>query len=354
MSNQYHFENNHIVLDTMPKSFKKITATRFAAVMGLNRWTTPFQIWCALTRTWEQPFEDNIYTKAGKIIEPKIREDYLRNKLFWDVDNPDDVIGDGTAGSAFKKTWGDFYHSTKVLGGMWDGLGHDDETGEDYILEIKTTKRAEDWLDGVPEYYKLQAALYTYLSGLDRFYVTGTFLENSDYDHPENFVANSQNTKIYLFSLGEEYPHFKRDYVDKVLAFWNQYVVSGMSPDFDEKKDTEALKALQTVEVTDDDLNTLLEEYDANQMELNSKMVEVQPLIDRQKKLKVAIKGLAVDNFKADSKYESFSSKHFDFNVTKTTRQTVDGKKLKDAGLFDQYSKETESYTLREKVKSED
>ncbi len=60
-----------------PKRPKKITGTRFAAIMGLNRWSTPFEAWCAITRTYEKPFEDTIYTIAGKIIEPKQAE-YMR------------------------------------------------------------------------------------------------------------------------------------------------------------------------------------------------------------------------------------------------------------------------------------
>ena len=36
-----------------PKKPKKLTGTRFASVLGLNRWSTPFEIWCACTRTYE-------------------------------------------------------------------------------------------------------------------------------------------------------------------------------------------------------------------------------------------------------------------------------------------------------------
>lgn len=42
---------------TPPAKPKKITGTRFAAIMGLNKWTSPFNAWCAITRTYEEPFE---------------------------------------------------------------------------------------------------------------------------------------------------------------------------------------------------------------------------------------------------------------------------------------------------------
>ena len=61
---------------TPPKKPKKVTGTRFASVLDLNRWSSPFEAWCAITRTYEEPFEDTIYTIAGKTIEPK-QADYI-------------------------------------------------------------------------------------------------------------------------------------------------------------------------------------------------------------------------------------------------------------------------------------
>ena len=56
-----------------PIKTKKLTATRFATVLGLNPWQTPFEIWCAVTKVYEKPFEDTIYTAAGKIIDVEPR-----------------------------------------------------------------------------------------------------------------------------------------------------------------------------------------------------------------------------------------------------------------------------------------
>ena len=53
-----------------------------------------------------------------------------------------------------------------IFGGMWDALYY--ENGKvAAVIEIKTTKRAEDWSNGAPGYYALQAALYAYLLGID-------------------------------------------------------------------------------------------------------------------------------------------------------------------------------------------
>ena len=164
---------NRIKVDP-PKKPKKLTATRFATILGLNAWATPFEAWCAITRTYEEPFEDTIYTKAGKVIEPKVIE-YLNDVMFMDIKSPTDVYGP----DYFKKTWGDFFPDQKTLGGMWDAIG------DDFVVEIKTTKRAEDWSYDVPIYYKLQAALYAWLLGFDNVVVTVSFLEDKDYANPE-------------------------------------------------------------------------------------------------------------------------------------------------------------------------
>ena len=81
-------ENNTIQV-TPPRKPKKLTGTRFASVLGLNRWSTPFEIWCACTRTYEAPFEDTIYTKAGKAIEPKQAE-YMKSCLLYTSDAADE------------------------------------------------------------------------------------------------------------------------------------------------------------------------------------------------------------------------------------------------------------------------
>ena len=44
------WNDNGTITITPPARPKKVTGTRFAAIMGLNQWTTPFNAWCAITR----------------------------------------------------------------------------------------------------------------------------------------------------------------------------------------------------------------------------------------------------------------------------------------------------------------
>ena len=225
---------------TPPKRTKKITGTRFATILGLNPWSTAFEMWCAITKTFELPFEDTIYTVAGKTIEPKQAE-YMKKSYGMDLITPTDRYG----ADYFNKTWGDFFPENKHLGGMWDYLGVDEDGKVDTVLEMKTTKRIEDWQNDAPEYYALQAALYAYLLGVDNVVMVASFLEEKDYADPSKFVPNVKNTITVEFKVSERYPDFAQK-VAQVEQWWADYVDTGISPVFDEKKDAEILKALRT------------------------------------------------------------------------------------------------------------
>ena len=79
-------EGNRIQI-APPKKTKKITGTRFATILGLNPWSTAFEMWCAVTKTYEVPFEDTIYTIAGKTIEP-LQAEYMKKSYGMDITSP--------------------------------------------------------------------------------------------------------------------------------------------------------------------------------------------------------------------------------------------------------------------------
>lgn len=332
-------EGNRIQIDP-PKKPKKLTATRFAAVLGRNIWKTPFATWCEITRTYDEPFEETIYTNAGKVIEPKIIQ-YLKDRYFMDIKSPTDVYGE----DYFKKTWGDFFHENKILGGMWDAIG------EDFVVEIKTTKRAEDWQNDPPEYYKLQAALYAWMLGFDHVIMTGSFLTDSDYLKPEEFVPSVKNTILVEFDVSKEYPYFEDNYVIPALHWWHNHVESGISPEYDEKVDADILKVLRTnyVEANDDSISSLLEESESLQSEIDRLMEEhgINAMEERLAAIMLEIKKYMTDQFRDDDKKVELSSGRKVYTLTKSVRSSVDTTALKKAGLYEQYSKQSVSYTLK-------
>ena len=247
-----------------PKRTKKVTGTRFATILGLNPWSTPFEMWCAITKTYEKPFEDTIYTIAGKTIEPKQAE-YMKKSYGMDLITPTDRYGE----DYFNKTWGDFFPENLHFGGMWDYLGVNENGEVDTVLEMKTTKRIEDWQNDAPEYYALQAALYAYLLGVDNVIMVASFLEEKDYEDPSKFVPNIKNTITVEFKVSERYPDFER-MVAEVKSWWGEYVTGGISPVYDEKKDAEILAALRTHNLTPDtDIDALIKEAEGLKKEVD-------------------------------------------------------------------------------------
>lgn len=328
-----------------PKKPKKITATRFATILGLNAWNTPFSAWCEITRTYEDPFVESKYTAAGKVIEPKVIA-YLQNVMFMDIKSPTDVYGK----DYFKQTWGDFFHEREALGGMWDALG------DDYVVEIKTTKRVEDWADDVPIYYKLQACLYAWLLGFDKVIVTVSFLNDSDYEHPEDYQPSYSNTKVYEIIVSEAFPTFEEDYVKPALDFWNENVLTGISPEFDEKKDADILKELRknTLEVDDKEFIKILKEADKLQSSIDLAEAKIKDKKDRLKKLNDKAKEFMRKQFRnGDNKVECKGSK-YTWTLAKSVRTSVDTAKLQAEGLYSKYTKSSEVLTLKKSLIEEE
>ena len=336
--------DSHIEV-TPNKKPKKITATRFATILGLNPWSSAFEVWCEITKTYQKPFEDTIYTIAGKTIEPKQIE-YMRSAYgMYNLKTPTDIYG----ADYFKKTWGDFFHDTQVLGGMWDSLLVDGNGKPEAVLEFKTTKRAEDWANDVPEYYALQAALYAYLLGVDDVIMVASFLEPKDYEHPEKFVPSASNTITVEFKVSERYPEFPK-MVAQAIAWWNAHVVTGISPDYDEKKDAEILKALRTNNVNPGtNIDALIAEAESLKTELEAVYASVA---DKEKQLKAVtdqIKKLLTGAFRPNDVAVEHKGGQYIWSVSKTVSTELDKAALEADGLLDKYSRKKETFRINTK-----
>lgn len=325
---------------TPPKRTKKVTGTRFATILGLNPWSTPFEMWCAITKTYEKPFEDTIYTIAGKTIEPKQAE-YMKKSYGMDLITPTDRYGQ----DYFNKTWGDFFPENPYFGGMWDYLGVDENGTVDTVLEMKTTKRIEDWQNDAPEYYALQAALYAYLLGVDNVIMVASFLEEKDYEDPSKFVPNIKNTITVEFKVSERYPDFER-MVAEVKSWWGEYVTGGISPVYDEKKDAEILAALRTHNLTPDtDIDALIKEAEGLKKEVDM----TAAIADKEKRLKEIsdiIKEHAMTQFRDGDKKVEIKGSTYTWTVSRSETTTIDKKALEADGLLEKYQKKSEQYRM--------
>lgn len=333
-----------------PKRPKKLTGTRFATILGLNPWSTPFEIWCEVTRTYQKPFEDTIYTIAGKTIEPKQAE-YMKQTYFMsNLVTPTDIWGK----DYFRQTYGDFFRESPVLGGMWDYLLYGKDGKPTTVLEMKTSKRVEDWKDDIPEYYALQAALYAYLLGVDEVIMVASFLEPKDYDAPEKFVCSGENTITRPFKVSERYPDFEKKYVKPALKWWKDYVESGISPAFDERKDAEILKALRTNNLSPEtDMAALVKEAEDLKAKLDAHAAEVAEDEKRYKVLTDMIKKAAITQFRDGDKKVSIAGSAYNWEVSRTSTTKIDKDAMKADGILAKYTTTEDSYRISLKALKE-
>lgn len=327
-------EDNRVQVD-ISRTPKKLTGTRLAAALGLNPWVTPFETWCEITRTYQKPFEDTIYTIAGKTIEPKQAE-YMRKMYGIEhLISPADVYGT----DYFKQTRGDFFPDNKIFGGMWDYLQKDSNGNIVSVLEMKTTKRAEDWQRDIPEYYAIQASLYAYLLGIEKVVMVVSFLEDKDYTNPQLFEPSAENTAVISFDWTNRYPQFE-GYFQQALAWWDKYVSSGISPQFDEKADAEILKCLRTYNIEpQEDMSEIIERAE----KLKD---EVEPLNKELKALSDAIKRSAIERFRDGDTKVSLQGMKYCWSISKSTSTKIDKEALKQDGLLDKYLITEESYRM--------
>lgn len=333
-------DSNQIQI-TPPKRTKKVTGTRFATILGLNPWSTPFEMWCAITKTYEKPFEDTIYTIAGKTIEPKQAE-YMKKSYGMDLITPTDRYGE----DYFNKTWGDFFPENPHFGGMWDYLGVNENGEVDTVLEMKTTKRIEDWQNDAPEYYALQAALYAYLLGVDNVIMVASFLDEKDYTDPSKYVPNIKNTITVEFKVSERYPDFER-MVSEVKSWWGEYVAGGISPVYDEKKDAEILAALRTHNLTPDtDIDALIKEAESLKTEVDKAATAIADKEKRLKEINDIIKEHAMKQFRDGDKKVEIKGSTYTWMVSRSETSTIDKKALEADGLLEKYQKKSEQYRM--------
>lgn len=336
-----------IIMKDPIRNPKRITGTRFPAVIGYHPWQSPFEIWCAVTRTYEKPFEDNKYTIAGKAIEPIIIQ-YLRDIYFGDecVIDPTQVFGE----DPFRSTKGNFFPDHEIFGGMWDALLVDEGTTT-AVIEIKTTSRIDNWLDGAPDYQALQGALYAHLLGVDTVIMVVAALEDTDYSNPSGFVPTAANVHLDEFNIYERYPNFD-EMINQATNWWNTHVKGSESPFYDERKDAEILKELRTIRIEpeDEDIATIIKEAGELYAELEAEKEKRKDKEKRLKGLEDTIKKHLIEEMgEGDTIAVAVSENDIVFEVKKDTRESIDKKALENDGLLDKYTIKTDTYTLRKK-----
>lgn len=282
LDKDFVIKDNHFELtpDYLKDSwkFKKITGTRLSAIIGRNKYTSPFKVWCCMVGIYSEPIDPTL-AKLGMYVEPKVRDyvsqklnikfkDYVPAEVKWDV---------------FKGKTDPGY---EMFGGIPDGepvnaSGIVDYSTGNPMLEIKTSsidafvyktekgllhmqkepnglplvkeqgKKKLSWFgdDGklkISDEYMYQLGLYLFLRKINKGLFAVCFLEREDYAHPENFKI--ENHEVYLRGFGfSDVNKFKAQVVDPARDWYIKHVKTGISPEMTEAdkkwlKEVELLK----------------------------------------------------------------------------------------------------------------
>ncbi len=114
--------------------------------------------------------------------------------------------------------------------------------------------------------------------------MVASFLDEKDYKDPAAYQPTKKSNTITVeFKVSERYP----DFADKVAAveqWWVDYVDTGISPEYDEKKDAEILAALRTNTLSPEtDIEALIAEAEGLKKELDEISASTA---DKEKRLK--------------------------------------------------------------------
>ena len=218
---------------------KKITGGRFGAVLGEDKFKTPFGAWCEIVRVAERPYVETAETHAGEVIEPKISQ-YVDSKSRLHIVTPELVYGND-----FKNTMNYNFFSDPIFGGMWDATLNDDAHRLAGVVEIKTTreKNRKWWTAyGAPDAYKRQVQLYAWLMGTPFYHIAVAFLGEDDIANPKAFECTDDNTMIFH----ERVPQDFAQTIETTRQWCTRHVYNGaVSPPYDEELDAPYLEILR-------------------------------------------------------------------------------------------------------------
>ena len=354
---KYGENNKNIILSEPPKQRLRITGHRIASVLGLNQYQSEFGAWAEITKLVKLPFEDNKYTIFGKTVEPKLID--IVRKKFPNVFSIEEYYGNNIE----RYKWNNFIDDSEVFGGIIDAVGtKEDKKTLTMIVECKSSSKPQAWENGnVPVDYLLQGCLYSYLKGLDRVLFICCFAQDLDYNHPEEFVPDETNTIMVVKKIKDvviEMPNGEmitfQQAIDYCEEWWKKYIETGISPEFDEKKDKEYLDIIRASQpINDDSLEEICDRAVALEEEIENKKEKlgINELEKTLKTLKDNIKKGLIDSLQDGEMSTSCRS----YKLTGSVKKKFDEKGFakEHPNTYEKYCNESIEYRLG-KIKVEE
>lgn len=177
---------------------KGVGGSDVAAIMGLSPWRTPLQVWLEKTgREQTQDISDKPYVAFGNTMEPVIGKWYAERFPTFTVRRVNAIC------QSITRPWAQASLDYEVNDGRRWG-----------VLEIKTARTAQDWQDGVPDYYLTQVTHYMSVTGRPFADVAVFFRDACEY-------------KVFRV---ERDPEDVSAVDQAVNTFWHDYVEAGIMP----------------------------------------------------------------------------------------------------------------------------
>lgn len=224
---------------TLNFGYKKIGGSSLGDILESTSFSSPFKAFCGYAYIAPKPLVMK-YINAGIAIEPKVIEalEFSLNKNKAPVDR---VRVEGIRSEDYNYNY--FKDYDELINGVPDGLIHT-KTSK-VLIEIKTAgeKKFDYWFkNNPPVNYKKQAQLYAYILNIKKFWIVATFLQEEDYENPNEYPVYKRRLKNWSYEVNEKEA---RDDMEYAKSWYHKYVMNGISPTFDLNRDAEILEFLE-------------------------------------------------------------------------------------------------------------
>lgn len=194
-----------------------IGGSEVGTIAGCNPWQSPFTLWAKRTGRIADDFAQNEAMEWGSRLESVIIDKF-------EDEHPELFVTRDVG------TWAHEEREWQLANP--DAIAYDLKTDEYSILEIKTARYEDDWVDGVPPYYRTQVQWYMQTFGFSRAYVAVLFsgskyrefvVEASEWEQEINLDKVKQFRELLSDDVQPDY--------DGALSTYN--TIREMHPDID-------------------------------------------------------------------------------------------------------------------------
>ena len=321
----------HIESDS--KFGKKMSGSTLAGIFNMSPFNTPFQQACNLMGICKEDMDGKQSIEIGKELEVPIIEYLGERYLEYGLFVPAKTLFGEKKGEhdQWKSDFDDPWFSGSMDGMVFDDDHADIDKRDGYILEIKTTANKASWIEGVPDYYRVQVELYNHFlpTPKDKAYVAVCLTDGVTMSNIADWKPDDEH--IFLFEMPIDDAEVQKK-LDKAIEWYKEYVVAGKTPDFDPTNPGDVAMWEHLINITSDDpqVQADIDRLEVLEQELGEKEAALKELQDERELLRNRIKDFMVTNKRNNMET---TSGRFAATISETKRTSIDKKLLEKDGI---------------------